>query len=290
MIVDSHTHIFPPELIRERERYLARDAWFGHLYASPKARMATAEELVEAMDAAGVDVAVTFGFGWADPGLCRLANDYVAEAVRAYPGRLVGFAMVNPAAEGAEAELARCATAGLRGVGELMPDGQGYTLADVDVLAPVMDTAGALGWPVLTHTSEPVGHEYPGKGLASLAPALQLAGRFPQTSLILAHWGGGLLFYELMPEVRRALARVYYDTAASPYLYDDAIFPLAASLVGERVLFGSDYPLLGQRRLLERVRASGLRGEALGGVLGKNAARLLGLEGSAGQAGPAAQQ
>lgn len=277
MIVDVHTHIFPPELVHARERYLVRDAWFGRLYASAKARMATAEELIDAMDASGVDVAVTFGFGWADPGLCRLANDYVAEAVRAHPGRLVGFAVVNPAAPGAEAEIARCATVGLRGVGELMPDGQGYTLADLELLAPVMDAARALGWPVLTHTTEPVGHDYPGKGRASLAAAVQLAGRFPETSLVLAHWGGGLPFYELMPEVRRTLARVYYDTAASPYLYDDAVFPLGASLAGDRVLFGSDYPLLGQRRLLDRVRASGLTGEALSGVLGKNAACLLGL-------------
>ncbi len=281
MIVDAHTHIFPPDLIRGRERYLERDAWFGRLYANPKARMATAEDLVGTMDASAVDVAVTFGFAWADPGLCRLANDYVAEAVRAHPGRLVGFAVVNPARPGAEAEMARCAAAGLAGVGELMPDGQGYSLADLGLLAPVMDGARAMGWPVLTHASEPVGHDYPGKGRPSLAAAVRLAQRFPATTLILAHWGGGLPFYELMPEVRRALAHVYYDTAASPYLYDDAVFPLAAGLAPGRILFGSDYPLLGPGRFLDRVRCSGLVGDELAGVLGKNAARLLGLAGRA---------
>jgi len=279
MIVDVHTHIFPPEIIRERERYLARDAWFGRLYANPAARLAGAEDLVEAMDAAGVDVAVTFGFGWADQGLCRLANDYVAEAVRAHPGRLVGFAVVNPAQPGAEAEVARTAAAGLAGVGELMPDGQGYTLGDVTTLAPLMEAARALGWPVLSHTTEPVGHDYPGKGRASLAAAVQLAARFAETPLVLAHWGGGLPFYELMPEVWRTLANVYYDTAASLYLYDDAVFRLAAGLAGSKVLFGSDYPLIHPKRFLQRVRASGLEGEALAGVLGGNAARLLGLSG-----------
>ena len=34
---------------------------FGELYGDPKARMATAEELIAEMDAAGVDMAVTFG-------------------------------------------------------------------------------------------------------------------------------------------------------------------------------------------------------------------------------------
>ena len=280
MIVDSHTHVFPPEVIARREAYAGRDAWFGRLYASPRARMATAEELVAAMDEAGVDVAVTFGFGWADPGLCRLTNDYTAEAVRAYPGRLVGLACVNPAAPGPEAEVARAASAGLRGVGELMPDGQGFSLADVDTLAPVMEAAQGLGWPVLAHASEPVGHSYAGKGSPSLAAAVELASRFPETTLILAHWGGGLPFYELMPEVRAALRRVYYDTAASPYLYDDAIFPLAASLVDDRILFGSDYPLLDPGRFLRRVRAAGLSERVLEAVLGGNAACLFGLGGA----------
>jgi hypothetical protein len=36
---------------------------FGELYGDPKARMATAEELIGETDAAGVDMAVTSGFG-----------------------------------------------------------------------------------------------------------------------------------------------------------------------------------------------------------------------------------
>ncbi len=278
MIVDSHTHVFPPEIIAHRQAYLERDRWFGLLYGGPQARLATAEDLLAAMDASGIDAAVTFGFAWADQGLCRLANDYVADAVRAHPGRLIGLAVVNPAAPGAEAELARAAAAGLRGLGELMPDGQGYSLGDVRVLAPAIAAAQALAWPTLVHTSEPVGHSYPGKGSPSLASAVELATRFPEARLVLAHWGGGLLFYELMPEVRAALANVFYDTAASPYLYDDAIFPLASRLAGDRVLFGSDYPLLSPTSFLRRVRASGLSGEALAAFLGGNAERLFGLE------------
>ena len=279
MILDSHTHIFPPEIIARREQYLAREPWFGRLYAGPKAKMATAEQLIAAMDAAGVDCAATFGFGWRDPGLCRLSNDYVLEAARTYPGRLIGLAVVNPAAPGAEDEIARTAgTGAFRGVGELMPDGQQCTLADLTLLAPVMEAAQALGWPVLTHASEPVGHDYPGKGCPSLASAVCLARRFPQATIILAHWGGGLFFYELMPEVRRALACVYYDTAASPLLYDDAIFGLAMDLAGDKILFGTDYPLLGPQRFLARVRGTGIADKALEKLLGGNAARVFGLE------------
>ena len=284
MIVDAHTHIFPPEIAANRERFRLQDAWFARLYASPKARLSTAEDLVAAMDEAQVDVAVVCGFGWADAGLCRLHNDYIASAVQAHRGRLVGLAVVNPRTSAAPAELARAASLGLAGIGELMPDGQGYSLADADTLAPIAEAAGALGWPVLTHACEPVGHDYAGKGAPSLAAALSLAQAFPSLTLILAHWGGGLLFYELMPEVRRALARVYYDTAASPLLYDDRIYRLGDDLAPGRVLYASDWPLLPMARCLAQVRAAGLSPSALASVLGKNAAVAFGLGGVAREA------
>ena len=50
---------------------------------------------------------------------------------------------------------------------------------------------------------------------------------------ILAHWGGGLPFYGLMKkEAPEILNKVYFDTAASPYLYRPAIYRLAAEMVG----------------------------------------------------------
>jgi len=45
VIVDFHTHVFPPEVIASRERYLAADATFRELYSDPKAKLATAEDL-----------------------------------------------------------------------------------------------------------------------------------------------------------------------------------------------------------------------------------------------------
>ena len=96
--------------------------------------------------------------------------------------------------------------------------------------------------------------------------------------VICAHWGGGLPFYELMPELRRTLANVYYDTAAGLFLYRDAIFAAAVAAVGaEKILFATDYPLLRQGRYLARLRGCGLGQSALAAVLGGNAERLLGL-------------
>ncbi len=71
MLIDFHTHIFPPYIRDHRERYCARDPWFNELYSNPQASMASAEDLIAEMDASGVDISVAFSFGWTDIGSDR---------------------------------------------------------------------------------------------------------------------------------------------------------------------------------------------------------------------------
>ena len=97
-------------------------------------------------------------------------------------------------------------------------------------------------------------------------------------TIICAHWGGGLPFYALMPEVKKTLKNVYFDTAASPFLYQPQVYHQVSQLVGaESILFGSDYPLLTQDRVLEEIKTADLTGEAKDLILAGNARRLLGL-------------
>ena len=276
-VIDFHTHVFPPWLRDDRERYLSRDATLGELYTSPRARMATAEDLVEAMNEDGIDVSVVLGIGWTDEGLARETNDYVIEAVDRYPGRLIGFAGINPAwGRRAAAEVDRCARAGLKGIGELHPDTQQFDLGDVRAMASVMEAARDHLLVVTTHSSEPVGHAYQGKGRTSPEVLWRFIQAFGDVTIVCAHWGGGLPFYALMPEVGEALANVYFDTAASPFLYRPAVFEAVAALVGsERILLGSDYPLLRPRRLRDQIRESSLTADQKEAVEGGNAARLV---------------
>lgn len=277
MIIDAHTHLFPPAIRARREDYCARDPWFAELYSNPKARMATAEELVASMDAAGIDASIACPFGWSDPGIIEDCNSYLLDAMQRYPGRIIGLAAIQPTAGArAVAELERCARAGMPGCGELMPHGQGYRLSDLDLLAPLIEVARAYGLFILTHASEPVGHQYHGKGNVAPGDLEVFLRAFPDVRVVAAHWGGGFPFYELMPEVQQAAANLWYDSAASPFLYRNDIFPIAAQMVGARkLLFASDYPLISQQRMLDYTRASGLTNEALTLVLGENARALL---------------
>lgn len=279
LIIDAHTHIFPPEVIARREEFLAKDAWFSHLYRRPMARMQSAEELMAALDTAGVDRAVVLGFCWGSVELAKMSNDYLLEAVHRHPRRLIAFVNAPlPWGEAALREIERGIRGGAKGIGELMPNGQGYSLDDEALVGPLVELSREHDAPLLLHASEPVGHHYAGKGSLTPEAIYRLIGRYPQAKLILAHWGGGLAFYELMPEVKEELAGVYYDTAATTYLYRDEVFLLLAPIVGHKLLFASDYPLVDQAELLGRIRGVGLPEEVLGGILGGNAQRLLGLE------------
>src|SRR5690348_12450213 len=142
---------------------------------------------------------------------------------------------------------------------------------------PLAEVARAYNLFILTHTSEPIGHLYAGKGDVTPVELQAFLAAFPDLRIVASHWGGGYPFYELMPEVHAAAALLWYDSAASLYLYRPEIFTIVARIAGpEKLLWASDFPLLGQRRMLEYVRASGLSDTDLTLALGGNAAMLLG--------------
>jgi len=279
MVIDSHCHILPPSFQERRSELTLRDATFAGLLSRDDAVLATVEALLVDMDRDGVEHSVVMGMGWTDYELAREANDYIIEAVADNPGLLTGFCSVSPNwGEQAVAEVERCAAAGSKGVGELHPDTQGFDIADKTAMELLMETAEGLGLPVLVHASEPVGHQYPGKGHTTPGKLYKFIENFPSNIIICAHWGGGLPFYSLMPEVPQVLENVYFDTAASPFLYRPDVFAAVTGLVGaDKILFASDYPLIRARRLLGQVEEASLAPDDQEAVLSGNAARLFGL-------------
>lgn len=292
MRVDAHVHFTPPSLMARLAELADQEPYWHLLLNPPNGRSiqgwVTSEQMLHDMDAAGVERVVLVGEYFRQHANCVHRNNQAIELARRWPERVLAMATIQPnAGQAALDELERCLENGLIGVGELNPYAQGFRL-DGAAFTAVCQTCIQHNIPINLHVSEEVGGYYLGKSTTPLRHYYELACRFPDLKLILAHWGGGLFLYELMPKVRRQLRNVWYDTAATPLLYPvDKIFRTALTCIDHRkLLYGSDYPLLiyprkmteaDLRPLLHAVQALNLEPQVEKDILGNNAARMFGL-------------
>jgi predicted TIM-barrel fold metal-dependent hydrolase len=276
VIIDFHTHIFPPEVRSRRNEYLERDVTFAEMYTSAKAKVAIAEDLAASMEGADVRISVALGFAWREHELVVRHNDYLLETQMRGEGRIIPFCTVNMTDERAEKEIERVAAAGARGLGELRPESQGWDL-NADPGERLAELALKHDLILMFHVTEPAGHQYPGKYGLSLSSFVRFASAHRKVRTVGAHFGGGMPFF-LESEVRDTVSRVAVDTAARGYLYTPAEYRLATTRLPGRVLFGSDYPLVPQKKDIQALRDDSHDPAVLDAVLGGNAARLLGIE------------
>jgi predicted TIM-barrel fold metal-dependent hydrolase len=268
MIIDFHTHIFPPHVRDHREEYVARDPTFAEMYGNPRAKIATAKDLVASMDAANVDASVALGFAWSDPADVRTHNNELLEAASVLGGRIVPFTTITMADANAEAEIARCAAAGARGLGELRPENQEWDL-NGDAGDRLAAAAREHGLILLFHVTEEGGHEYPGKRGCSLASFQAFARKHADLKIVGAHLGGDVYRSGGAPDV-------FVDTAAVPFLHEPpAQRTVLDAIPPDRLLFGSDFPLISQQRALRELREARPDSHDLAAALEANAAALL---------------
>ena len=277
MIIDFHTHIFSKKIRENREKYFIPEPAFKLLYTSPKSKLLGVSEIISSMDEQGVDKSVIFGFPWKNSDIFREENDYILDAVERYPDRLIGLCCLDPLNKFAINEVLRCLKQGLSGIGELAFYESGIDKKALDRLAPLFEICRNKDLPALIHTNEPVGHIYPGKTPNTMNQIYTLVKRFPDNKIVLAHWGGGIFLYNtLKKEVKESLKNVYFDTAASPFLYDSEIYRLAIKLAGQdKILFGSDFPLIKPARYFKEMKKAGLSKSEMDSICGNNAASLL---------------
>jgi uncharacterized protein len=228
----------------------AKDGWFASCHPEHKVTMTSAEQLIAVMDEDGIDRAVVLGWPFVDPALCAEMNDVVAAAAVQFPDRLIGFGVIQPNDKHAMDEIYRCRDLGLVGIGELNSDAQAFGWDDWRLLEPLVRVSVDLGLLWNIHCSEPVGHVYAGKGMATPNLVFDFLQHANDLKIICSHLGGGLPLYAHMPEVKEICQRVWFDTAAVPFLFTDSIYAAIIDLVGNRFMFGSDFPLLRSARYL----------------------------------------
>ena len=291
-IVDSHIHMYPPEVFADPIAWGTAhgEPWWTYCVAPPHQPTlqgwADVPRLLKDMDDAGVERSVMLGWYWERQETCELQNQWFIDWCRQHPDRLMGFATVQPnSGQRGLDNVARALDAGLCGIGELLPQAQGFTFRD-ECWAKLVALAVERRVPINLHVTDPLA--YNPESCTKPTPLenyVELVRTFPDATFILAHWGGGIPFFELNARLRSLFRNVYYDTAASPLIYDNRVYREVVDLVGaDRILYGTDYPLLTHPRVsrepdmkrdLGDARIGGMTPEEAALVLGGNALRLL---------------
>lgn len=252
--IDCHVHLYPPDVNSAPAPWAAAhgETHWALLCARtrksgrPVQGFPTVDELLRAMDGAGVERVILQGWYWEKHDTCVLQNRFYADCLRLHPDRISAAAVFHPGAGAAAIteEIAWAKDHGFCGLGELSPHSQLFSVSD-PVWNSALRQAGELNLPVMLHVTEPEGRGYPGRVPTPLDDFVRMAKEYPATTFVLAHWGARIISDPALGSEVAKFRNVFYDTAASPLLYGAEIFREVLNITGpDRVLFGSDYPLV----------------------------------------------
>jgi len=250
MIIDAHVHRYPEEVFENPLAFASTQAeqhWAKLVSPIGKPSLqgwANRETMLADMDEAGVEKAIMLGWYWENPKTCEIHNRWHAEWILEDPERFIAFASINPTDEQkAIDELKFARDHGFRGIGEILPAVQGFSMQDRSWLK-VVEFAANEGWPINFHVSDPVSEPLVGNVPTPFEDFLWLADNYPELKIILAHFGGLLPFHELNKHFCKSSTNIFYDLAAGPLLYNSKTLSAVVEIVGsKKLLFGSDYPL-----------------------------------------------
>ncbi len=243
MIIDAHTHRYPEEVFANPSKFANERGelqWLNMVMPHGRPSLqgwASRQQMLQDMDAAGINRCVLLGWYWENFQTCVEANQWHSVWLKEDPERFIAFLSLRPDIPDLRDYLKKAQDDGFQGIGESHPWAQGFSLKD-KLWMEAMEFACEAGWPVTFHTTDPDGKDYPGKTLTPMEEFLWLAKELPDLKIILAHAGALYAIQHPMPD------NIYFDLAACPLLYPATIYSKLIDAVGaERILWGTDYPL-----------------------------------------------
>lgn len=202
----------------------------------------------------------------ATPESFRQCNQWTAEAMRRFPGRVVGYCFVNPGYTREALEEIRHCVEDLNFVGiKLYNDYR----ADEPVLFPIAELAIRLKVPILQHGGHTSWLSAPQPRISDASHIGELARRYPEAMIICAHAAGGG-DWEWTISALRSSPSVYLDTSGS--VVDAGVVERAVRLLGaDRLLFACDMSLTAS---VGRIRGAEISDDDRRKILGANALNL----------------
>ncbi len=188
-------------------------------------------------------------------------NREVAAAMQAFPGRILGYAIVWPSSQAAvRKEIAWCLEAGFTGVKAHSNQGFPYTYANY---TPAYEAAEEHRLPLLFH--------YYGEEVVS-GEIAEIAARYPNASVILAH--ARTPGEEHYIRLAREHPNVYLETCISAS-QRGIIERLVAAVGAEKIVWGSDMHCYAEAQQVGRILGAQIPDEAKKKILSENALRIL---------------
>lgn len=205
----------------------------------------------------------------------QAGNDEIMAAIDKYPDRIVGYAVVNPHyADDAWAEMERCFRhPGMKGI-KIHPASYVHDYPiNGPKYRPVWEFATRYGYPVLTHAGPATERHTCGPDLIA-----EVAREYPQVKLIVGHTGGYDAWDALDNHIDLILKydNLWTDFSGTARFYGVVDY-LVKRLGSDRIMFGSDATDLSMEAELGAVVYAHISDDDKEKILGRNAARLLGL-------------
>lgn len=228
------------------------------------------ESFIKVMDSVGIDKACVNCIFFSN---ATTGNDLVAKYVNRNPERFIGVAYVTPIYPNeAIPELDRAFDVlGMKFL-KIYPNYLGKPVDD-PAYSPIFEWANQRGIVVMSHASyifdEP-SHTRPKRFIS-------LAQKYTNVKWVLAHSGNEQLGQIQAVEAARTCPNIYLETASS--WGDHGTIEYLVEGAGEdRILYGSDMPLMDARIQVGRIITAQISDEAKRKILGLNAINLLGLD------------
>jgi uncharacterized protein len=229
--------------------------------------------------------AVLFTVDWeARSGRPPIPNEEIADAAAANPDVLVPFASVDPGRPDAVERARRLIDEhGVKGF-KFHPNLQEFFPNDYSAY-PLYELVSAAGLPALFHSGHSgIGTGLPGGGGLRLKYSNPMclddvAADFPDLQIVLAH--PSFPWQDEAISICLHKANVWIDLSGwSPKYFPPQLVQYANTQLRDRVLFGSDFPLITPERWLADFEQAPFKDEVRPLILKENAARLLGLAAS----------
>jgi hypothetical protein len=220
-------------------------------------------KILHALDKAGIDRACLFHIFHPDG---TMSNDLTARFVAQHPDRFIGFAYVSPMMpERMIPELSRAIDRLHFAAIKLYPPYTPWPL-DEPMWEPVYDFANLRGLTVIFHTG-PEPQSLP-KFVGKIAP------RFPHANFVIGHAGNTPVERDQAIAAAQANPNVYLESC-STFRTPGVIEQLVNQAGADRVLYGSDLPLMDPRPQLGKIITAQISDGAKRLILSDNARRLL---------------